>query len=73
VLKYLKLKAAQAGLLGVSTHSGRRSLITHLARSGTDIRTIQEITGHRSLANLQRYIETDPDRVRNALENFAYG
>lgn len=53
VLRYLKRKAHQAGLgnLRVTTHSGRRSCITELARNGTDLKTIQAVSGHASLAN----------------------
>lgn len=70
VLRYLHRKAHLAGLgnLRVTTHSGRRSCITELARAGTDIKTIQAVSGHASLANLARYIETDPERTKNALE-----
>jgi integrase/recombinase XerD len=52
---------------GFSTHSFRRSFITRLHRKGTDLRIMQEITGHRSLANLNRYIEVDPKRCDRAL------
>lgn len=70
VLKFLKIKAVEAGLgnMRVTTHSGRRSCITELARNGTDLKTIQAVSGHSSLANLARYIETDPARTKNALE-----
>lgn len=70
VLRYLKRKAVEAGLgnLRITTHSGRRSCITELARQGTDIKTIQAVSGHSSLANLARYIDTDPERTKNALE-----
>jgi integrase/recombinase XerD len=70
VLRYLHRKAKLAGLehLRITTHSGRRSCITELARNGTDLKTIQSISGHASLANLARYIETDPERTLNALE-----
>lgn len=70
VLAHLKRKAIEAGLgnLRITTHSGRRSCITELARNGTDLKTIQAVSGHASLANLARYIETDPERTKNALE-----
>lgn len=69
-LTYLKTSAAKVGLddKKIVTHCGRRSCITELARNGTDLRTIQAVSGHASIANLQRYIETDPDRTKNALE-----
>ncbi|MBC7879950.1 MAG: tyrosine-type recombinase/integrase [Anaerolineae bacterium] len=40
-----------------STHSLRRTAITRLHAVGVGLRTIQRISGHRSLAALQRYIE----------------
>jgi integrase/recombinase XerD len=52
---------------GFSTHSFRRSFITRLHRKGTDPIVMQRITGHQSLANLQRYIEVDPKRCDRAL------
>ncbi|REJ50680.1 MAG: site-specific integrase [Microcystis wesenbergii TW10] len=69
-LVYLKKSAEKVGLddKRIVTHCGRRSCITELARRGTDLRTIQAVSGHTSIANLQRYIETDPDRTKNALE-----
>lgn len=69
-LNYLKKSAEKVGLddKKIVTHCGRRSCITELARRGTDLRTIQAVSGHASLANLQRYIEVDPERTKNALE-----
>jgi integrase/recombinase XerD len=69
-LSYMKRSARKVGLddKKIVTHCGRRSCITELARRGTDLRTIQSVSGHASIANLQRYIDTDPDRTKNALE-----
>jgi integrase/recombinase XerD len=69
-LVYLKRASRKVELddKKIVTHCGRRSCITELARRGTDLRTIQAVSGHASIANLQRYIETDPDRTKNALE-----
>jgi integrase/recombinase XerD len=52
---------------GFSTHSTRRSFITRLHRQGTDLITIKDLTGHASLQNVQRYIESDPKRAEKAL------
>lgn len=69
-LTYMKRSAQKVGLddKKIVTHCGRRSCITELARRGTDLRTIQAVSGHASIVNLQRYIETDPDRTKNALD-----
>jgi integrase/recombinase XerD len=52
---------------GISTHSTRRTFITKLNGKGTDIRTIQTITGHSDLKALAKYIEISPDRVKQAI------
>jgi len=69
-LIYMKRSAQKVGLddKKIVTHCGRRSCITELARRGTDLRTIQAVSGHASISNLQLYIETDPDRTKSALE-----
>ena len=66
----LQVAIERAGLKskGFSTHSTRRTFITRLSEMGVDLRTIQSITGHRSLATLQRYIEESPERKAKAVE-----
>ncbi len=73
ILKYLQNAATKAGLghEKIATHSGRRSLVTHLHKNGVSLETIRRITGHRSLANLQKYIEVGEDEVAAAIDNVA--
>lgn len=51
------------GLLGCSSHSGRRTFITNaaraLSRTGGSLRDIQELAGHRALSTTERYIQGD--------------
>ncbi|NJK64121.1 MAG: site-specific integrase [Synechococcaceae cyanobacterium SM2_3_1] len=54
-------------LIGVSTHSFRRTALTMLSNKGVPLRTIQEICGHRSLGTLQHYLEVQPDQVATIL------
>lgn len=53
------------GLIGCSSHSGRRTFITNAARSissvGGSLRDVQMLAGHSSLAVTQRYIEGDAE------------
>lgn len=68
--KWLKRTCTKAGLgrRGITSHSPRRSLITHLAAQGVPIPLIQKITGHSNLRNVQEYVDVDPQAVRNSLE-----
>ncbi len=69
IYKYMKSAAAKAGMSHhkIATHSGRRSLITHLHENGVSLKTIQGITGHVSLQNLQPYVEVYDSLIRAAL------
>jgi len=56
---------AELGLVGCSSHSGRRTFITNTARKissvGGSLRDIQYLAGHSSLQTTQRYIEGDSE------------
>lgn len=56
---------ADVGLVGCSSHSGRRTFITNAARKissvGGSLRDVQALAGHSSLAVTQRYIDGSED------------
>lgn len=57
---------------GASTHSMRRSCLTYLSRAGIPLRTIQEISGHSNLGQLQSYLQVDPEDKHKAINLLKY-
>lgn len=63
----LKAACKRVKIRGASTHSFRRTALTNMSNALVPIRVIQEISGHKSLTALQRYLEVKPDQVVAAI------
>ena len=64
--------AKVAGVENVSTHSLRRTCANSLRRNGVDLKIIQEILGHSTLAITEAYFKVDPAEKKKAMDGLRF-
>jgi len=71
IWEIVRLHAENAGVPSdVGPHTLRHSFATHLVAGGVDLRHVQEMLGHASIATTQRYTHVDAGRLRAVHEKF---
>lgn len=71
IWELFKRYAARVGIAtDMSPHTMRHSFATHLLGGGADLRQVQEMLGHASIATTQIYTHVDPTRLKAVHKQF---
>lgn len=74
--KTIKLLAERAGInveaLNFSCHSTRHTTISILAENGVSLPILQEIAGHADIRTTKRYIDNNPQMVKDAVMGLSF-
>lgn len=71
VRKSFQTALDDAGLPHIRIHDLRHSFVSNLVMAGVDIRSVQELAGHASIATTMRYAHLRPERLRDSVELLA--
>ena len=58
----------RVGIVGASSHSGRRFFVTKMSNVGVSVAVIAEAVGHKHISTTQRYISVNDTLIGNAVE-----
>jgi len=71
IWQLVRLYARRAGLEeSIHPHQFRHSFATHLLAGGADLRIIQELLGHASIATTQIYTQVDRSQLKSVHQKF---
>jgi integrase/recombinase XerD len=71
IWELFKRFAGRAGIAAeMSPHTLRHSFATHVLAGGADLRQVQEMLGHASIATTQIYTHVDPARLKAVHKQF---
>ncbi len=68
VRRVVRAWSRAAGLPDASPHTLRHTAATHLLDGGADLRSVQELLGHASLASTQIYTQVSAERLRRVYD-----
>ena len=71
IWEVVRVHATRAGIPpDIGPHTLRHSFATHLVAGGVDLRHVQEMLGHASIATTQRYTHVDAERLKSVHTTF---
>lgn len=68
----LREACQRLGLEGISTHSFRRTALTQMSNSGVPLQHIQSISGHKTLAALEKYLGVTDKQKKQAIASLNF-
>jgi integrase/recombinase XerD len=70
IYEFIRSYAERCGLEGVSPHTLRHSFATHLVQNSADIRSVQQMLGHKDISTTQIYTHMTDAHLKKAYEKF---
>lgn len=65
---WFELAVEKAGIEGLTWHSLRHTFASRLVMAGVDIRTVQELMGHKTIGMTMRYSHLTPKHLHKSVE-----
>lgn len=62
----------RTAIAGSATHSWRRTALTNMSAEKVSIRTMQKVSGHERLSNLQKYVEVAREQMVTAIHQLPF-
>ena len=69
VQKFFRTALKKSGIINFRFHDLRHTFASHLVMMGVDIKTVQELMGHKSIEMTLRYAHLSPAHKRSAIED----
>ncbi|MDR3750752.1 MAG: site-specific integrase, partial [Terracidiphilus sp.] len=70
--KWFATALEQAGIEGVTWHTLRHTFASRLVMGGVDLKTVQELMGHKTIAMTARYAHLAPTHKLKALQTLEH-